>query len=548
MVRDVAAYRLNAWACPRGSAKSTILGTEVPLFLLVTRQNFSILLILAKQKMVEKRLGRMMEQLEENPYIQQDFGVLKPKRGGKMWNHSILQLTNGSELTGMPVEGKMLGERPDMVLIDDAEHDKALSSDPNPAYLREAFDRLLQGTLYPMLRRGSCLGWIGTLLDARSFLWKFVHSREQRIVRYWNRRNLAAITDTGKSIWEEYWPTSHLEMLRDSMDDEYWQTHFMNNPGQGRAGLLKIDPVFCTYEVDPETEWWQGNPLVSESTLVSNRPVIQEGDGVEVDSRYEAEICKRPLGETVGAMHRVVLVDFGFSVKTGADYSCAHVVGYENNEKFRSTIWSLDLWLGRLPTSQVIQKVWEYARKWQVRMIAAEAVAQQQQIVEQIQELVEKQAGDWRPIVLPLKYKVGGREVKKEDRIAALGWWFDRFRVKLPVQRRHTWPYRELFLEINRFSLPRAGTPHDDAVDTLSMFPYTMGGSTPRTGPAEPGEKKLDAIEQIKRGELVSEAGIPYISMLDPGEIPVEALRKIRREQQEKQAQEQGDKVIWMPA
>lgn len=550
IVRDMAKYRLNAWACPRGSAKSVILGTEVPLLLLLTRPNFEILLILAKESMIQRRVGKLMLQMETNPFILEDFGLMKPPRGSRIWNHSILQLENGAALVGMPVEGKLLGERPDLILNDDPEHDKAMSQDPNPVYLREAFERLLYGVLMPMLRRGSRIGWIGTLLDARSFLYKFQHGNEPYVTKLWNRRNLAILTPEGKSLWPARWSLRDIKDLEESMPDEYFQTHFMNRPGTGRGGILKIHPQFCLYSVEPEVNWVDSEeePLHCASELVTHRALrIGDQDGMGDDEiSYEMEEVRRPFGEVVRTMRKTITVDFGFSMKSSADYSVIHVLGYENGDLFTDTLWSLDLWMGHVKISKLIPLIWYYAKKWRVEVIACEAVAHQGQILEPIQEFVEKQREcewGWSPLVVPIKYPVG---IQKAGRIAALSWKFDRFRIKLPSQRRHTFPYRELYKEIELFDETMRGLAHDDAIDSLAMYQF-IGSGKPRTGPKEPGEEKVNIFQKIKEGELFDSMGIPYLAGVDPSCYPVEDLRKLMLERTERRNREEGS-VEWVTA
>ena len=55
MVHDCALYTRNLIAAPRGTAKSTLIGVELPLFVMLTRPYYRVAVALATDKMVEDR-------------------------------------------------------------------------------------------------------------------------------------------------------------------------------------------------------------------------------------------------------------------------------------------------------------------------------------------------------------------------------------------------------------------------------------------------------------------------------------------------------------
>lgn len=516
-VRDLAAYQLNAWAFPRGSGKSTVLGQEIPMLMALTRTNFDELLILAKEKMVQKRFSRFMFQFEENKFITSDFGGMKPPRGAKVWNHHLMQFMNGSSMMGMPVEGKMLGERPDLILPDDPEHDKAMVTNPNPSLLLEAFERLLFGTLMPMMREGSCLGWIGTLLDMRSFLYYVMHSNDPKF-NYWNRRVLAGMDEDGSSIWPERWSAEDLQELRKMWGEDYFQTHMQNRPGGRSKAVLKMHQEFCQYTVEDEDDAFGVKPFESRAKLVTMRPTVRDP---EHNDEYSSERTERPYGEVVGSMYRMMTVDFAFTTGRRSDFSCCHVMGFENSSVFKDTLWSLDMWLGKRSPAEFIQVVLAMAAKWKVRLIAVEAVGIQQQLVDQIAAGVDipGYSSNWKPQVVALRFP---SNLDKGQRIAGLEWRFNKFRVKLPAHRRDAWPYRELYRQIENFTVDLKRLTHDDAIDTLAMHQFV--GRPRAGGMGDPGEPDMSPVAHLKRGEFTDKAGIPYICGLSPEEVPLEDL------------------------
>ena len=119
MVFDLGSHGRNAQAAPRGSAKSTVIGLEVPLLLAITRPHYEMTLGLATDRLVEERFDKLIQQFVENELILQDFGEMKPPRGRKIWNHHQLSLMNGAIIKGLSVMGKKRGGRPRLFILDD---------------------------------------------------------------------------------------------------------------------------------------------------------------------------------------------------------------------------------------------------------------------------------------------------------------------------------------------------------------------------------------------------------------------------------------------
>lgn len=534
-IRDLAAYQLNAWAFPRGSGKSTVLGKEIPMLFALTRPNYDILMILAKETFVVKRLSSFMLALTDTKYIADDFGSVRMNTGGRMWTQHLLHLANGSTITGMPVEGKMLGERPDIILPDDPEHDKGAGAIEAPGKMIAAMEHLLLGILMPMLRVGSCLGWIGTLLSRRSFLYHIMHSRDPQY-QFWNRRILAGLKADGSSLWPERWSTGELARLRIMWTEEQFQAQMQNKPGLGNAALLKINPKYHLYHVSNEDDVFGVNPLVSGAKLHTVRPVSsvsESGEREVVDHEYV-----RSYGETVSRMDRIMLVDFAYTVSSKSDYSCIQVVGYENNETHKDILYSLDLWLGKKTSAKLVPIILTMAAKWKVRLIVVEAISIQQMLVEQVSaglDLLAKTPG-WMPKVMPLRYPPN---FPKAHRIAGLEWRFTKNRIALPGDRRDVWPYKMLFTQIENFTLDLSRLPVDDAIDTLAMFQFV--GKSRNQGDNVPNVDVLnsDPAAAMRQGRVRDDFGIPVGSRLPVDAWPMDDLMAVSN-----QTREDGS-IVW---
>ncbi|KKK88637.1 hypothetical protein LCGC14_2741110, partial [marine sediment metagenome] len=112
LVYDLGSHGRNCMAAPRGSAKSTVIGIEVPLLLALTRPHYEMSLGLATDKLVEERFDKLIQQFTQNELILQDFGEIRPPRGRSIWNHHYLSLNNGAIIKGLSVMGKKRGGRP----------------------------------------------------------------------------------------------------------------------------------------------------------------------------------------------------------------------------------------------------------------------------------------------------------------------------------------------------------------------------------------------------------------------------------------------------
>lgn len=168
-IRDIAMHQLCAFAAPRYSAKSVVIGTELPILKVLPNHFYRVLLMLSKDEYVEERLEYIQYQLEENPLILDDFGCVKPEKGKATWNKHYMILNNRASIRGASVEGKVRGQHPDLLILDDVEQDLIQLADIDK-FLGK-LENLLFVVACPMLDAGSKMAWVGTLDHLRSFLY-----------------------------------------------------------------------------------------------------------------------------------------------------------------------------------------------------------------------------------------------------------------------------------------------------------------------------------------------------------------------------------------
>jgi len=508
-----ARYRRNAVGAHRGSAKSTIITEEFSLMNLLTKPASKTMMILSTLDKVEDRFDKLMFQLLQNERIREDFGVLRPGKGAGIWNRHHLRLANRASLKGFSVTSEGLrGERPHLVIVDDPECDARGGS--NIDRMVSDFEILLFKIILPMLRRkiNAQIFWIGTPLSKKMFLWKVIHGEDSRLrPSLWNRRMYPIVDDNGTIFWPSEHTPEDIERLREEYGN-YFMSEMMCNPGSEVDHPMTIDPIYNQYDL-VHGEYTAG-PLTSDAKIRwSNRG----RDGSREDHEDSAALV-------FGNMTRIITVDYAYTMRSTSDYSVVHVLGLDR----KNALWSLALWVGRIKATDLVQRIWDLGRLWQVRFIGIENIGLQAQLVEEMRDFVGRQidleGNLWVPRVLPVKYPYG---LGKAQRLQSLEWRVRRGLLKLPGWLRDDTHYRHLYRQIEGFSpgLKDGGLEHDDAMDTMAMYQFVLKGApsrdiAPDKGPESP-------LEQLRHGKLFHESGLPNIQAVDLDELPKEFYNKI---------------------
>ena len=465
-VADLAQHGRNALAAPRGTAKSTVIGAEIPIFLALTRPYFPISLCLPTDKLVESRFDIIINQLTQNSLIIEDFGVQKPQRGNAIWNHHLISLNCGSKIEGFSVLGRKRGARPQLFLLDDPENDPDSDSQTSAQLVLEKFEKMLFRQIIPMLEQGSAIFWVGTLINRRSFLYRAICMDDSRF-QYWNRVLLEAIKynsgGKGKTsvLWDEKWPADVLDARRKEIGDAAFHAEYLNDPVSETERVLVIKPRRNEYTVEESV----GSEIsYLDDPFHSNAQVVWHSRVSETDS-YEEQ--RQPFNDWVNSLFRITAVDYATGLNQFNDYSCIATMGFDT----RNILWLLDLWQGRTVQSVLTQKIYQQARKWQVKAIGVEAVAMQVWFADAVRMYVEQQEAVWKPRVLDVKYPHG---VTKADRIVGLEPRFAQGNIKYPAHLKEKYPWSHLYSQTRDFTLDLALLPFDDAIDTVSMSQYIV--------------------------------------------------------------------------
>jgi hypothetical protein len=551
LIRDIGRHSQNICQWPRRSGKSTVLTLGLSLFLALTRERFEVLILSSGDRKAGKLLDRIIKQLQTNPLVIADFGDQKCTRAEGVWNRHDISLRNGSRVASMSWDSKQLlgegGGSDSLIIVDDIEGDQRAK---DPAAVREKIDDRLSGTIEPMLEAGTAICFIGTLLSRSSYAHYIatVPKAEDPKWGFWNRVTLSAewIDDkTGERrlLWPEKWPADVLDAQRLRMRDGPYAAHFLNKPGADDVALFRLDERYHFWRVErpdrpPESDgakrFRDAFPGSSPPPLDADRPhpcldpdpltsVLRVCwslrpkalDGRDVEMAEEA-------GPHFGRMFRMLTVDFAPTMSSQSDYSGVLCTGFDGG----NAAWLLDLWLGKVPEEELIQRVYSMAAKWRVGAVVAEDVGRQATLRERIRTrmLAGAEAGEWA-------FAVGGTKylgAAKEDRIASLEWRFSSDKVYYPAGMRGDLMWNQLLEQTRLFDRSMALLPHDDAIDMFAMTHFSPERAVGALKGDVQGE--MTALDHVRRGEVVDKKnGTQWGLAIEPTPELARNLREIRR-------------------
>ena len=533
-IRDMATYARNVYVFPRAFAKTT-LHKEFSLLMLMTRPFYSILLIKSQEEYAAQDMEALRTQLKRNPRINDDFSSVIgegfcPKRGDLPWGSVRFHTTIGSKMLGRSIMANLLGQRPNVWIADDCEFDDTMRI--SPALLTENLRRCLKNVLVPMLDPGKTGLMLGTLLSRKTLLYDMACSSitEDPGLAYWNRVFLPAKMDD-ELIWPEKFSQASLDQKLEELGPEAFAAQVMNDPGTDSSRPLDMHPTLGRFTIDNVPEMHEEMPLLSTADMVSWLPVVHS-DG----SAMDVQEVRRPFGDTVKGMYRVLLVDPIRKPGPKSDFACLIVLGVEaNGTLYKDTYWTLDLHLERLDEPALLEKIWDMGFKWRCDLIGIEALSVQHTIAERVKgDFGERFAQKgWMPRVFPITYK--GALKDKGSRISGLSWRFAQFRMKVFRPQVPQTQWTEFEFQINNFTRDLRLLRFDDVVDTMAMIQFVLKPAAGWYAPKVDLAPRDQDMEDLKAGKKKNrDVGTPIVAAYNSDEIPREVrwanrLRRMKR-------------------
>ncbi|RMH78278.1 MAG: hypothetical protein D6681_20290 [Calditrichaeota bacterium] len=540
MIRVLSTSKATLLACPRGFAKSTIVAEELPLMMLLTRPGSRIYIVKSTEGFIRESFDRLRMQLEENPYILEDFGRQRPPRGSGLWDFRRLRLNNRSFLSGTPIEGKARGGRAHWLILDDVEHDPSQSTDRRS--LTRAFTSKMSRIYLPMRKRGCKITMICTLLERDTFSYHCMTTRDDpRFANpIWVRRVYVGEDKSGRSTWQAAYPDEFLAEQKTLMGPSAYAAEYMNNPGAAEDLLFQLGEG-CQYTIlgpDNEPVYRLDEPFSPELRVRYHRTLTN----VLTDGEPVLEPAEEPLGPLLTSQARFITVDYAPTHTPESDFSAIGVYGYDRSD---GALWLWDGWVGRASDPEIMRRIWTLARRWDVRFIAIEGVGLQMSFVNAVtrerQRLLDE--GLVLPRVLPLKYS--SRQAK-EDRIGALEWRFAGGLMRLPVYRRYAnRSIQEFCYQVEHFSKSMRSLPHDDALDTMAMAQEVLGARGTR-GLVAPLEARQNLIDLYRAGQrYVPGTDIKILEAIPFEQLPPDVLQTAVAEHARDRQEEIQDRLAW---
>lgn len=512
-IYDCEAHARNLIGAPRGFAKSIVIGTELPLFLMLTRPYIRIVLCMATDKLVEGRFDNIMNQLTKNDNIVNDFGIQKPKRGDAIWNRRHIQMVNGSRMEGFSVTGRKRGARPDIFILDDPEYDPETDSEEAATMMKQKFETFLFHQVLPMLETHASIVWVGTMIGRRSFLYHAVSGDDPRF-DFWNKKVYESCIfdeknprkiDTSKGLlWEGKWTAKELELRLKLLGRAAFMAEYQNKPVSAEERVLKIHDLKNEYTITHfDKEKWDSDPLryVGPITYYTLSPTSRKW-----------EMQEKSAKELYEGMFKIITFDPARGLGPHHDFSCIMVMGIDSE----NCVWVLDMWMGRAKESTLLNHIYKLGIKWRPRVLGIESVAMQIQLHGSMKILLEeRKATGWNPAVVPVDYRIGNKRKSKAERISTLEWRFDAGKIKYPAHMSEVPPVKHLYDQTKDFTYDMAMLRYDDAIDAVAMVHYVLHGQGARNFPTE---REPTTADRIRAGELTI-AGVPRLSGMNSDEL-----------------------------
>lgn len=187
----------KAIAAPRGHAKSTSFTFKDTMHSALYGYKHYTIILSDSTEQAEGFLGDIKTELEENPYIREDFGDLI----GKVWKSSVILLSTDIKVEAIGSGKKIRGRRhrhwrPDLLVLDDVENDENVNTPEQRRKLANWFNKAVSqcGDTY------TDIVYIGTLLHYDSLLAKVMNNSAYDSVKY---RGVISFAKN-QSLWDAW--------------------------------------------------------------------------------------------------------------------------------------------------------------------------------------------------------------------------------------------------------------------------------------------------------------------------------------------------------
>lgn len=396
-----------AWSCPRGHGKSAYLSNIFPVHQVVFKKRHYILIVSETEKMAQKFVEWVADQLKFNAKLREDYGdILSPKKNQNESDNLEGFITNNnvkvqSASIGKQLRGARHGAfRPDLVILDDLESAK----NTNTKELRDKNLHWFNSVIVPIgdVTRTSYI-YMGTLVHGQGLLPDVLKRSD-----YDGKIYSAIVSDpTHPEMWE------HVEnKLRDTDNPNRLQEaelYYMENKDKMDEGVRTLWSERFTYFDLINTKVNVGSRAFASEYL--NKPSDDESSIFKQD--YFMYFDDKDLYQGNKKMHLDIygFWDIAIGKNSRSDYNAIVIIGRDNRT---GVIYVLDTFAEKIPMHEALKVAYKMILKWRPKMFGVETVQAQYDMYRQLKEMLYK-GGIYNSRLLP--YNPRGR---KEDRIEQL--------------------------------------------------------------------------------------------------------------------------------
>lgn len=302
---------------PRGFSKTTIAGQAVPLYNIVYQELPFLFYLSETATHARMQATNVRRELDDNPRLKADFGVLKPKMSDEQkWAEHFFETTTGfavgTQGRGGQVRGmNHRGQRPRSIILDDVEDPDSVTEAEQRSKTRRWFYADVMPALPPLDKTAS-LVVLGTILHKDALLAHLEKDRDFTVVR------LGAMDKHGEPLWPAY------------MSKEEYQKKRLQFQERGLLHLFHME-----YD----------NRIVETDASPFQERFFQYGEAPPLEKLRVSVYC-----------------DPAISPKRTADEAVIAVAGIEEGT---GRIWKLDEWakIGATPRD-IIDTFFTLRRRW----------------------------------------------------------------------------------------------------------------------------------------------------------------------------------------
>lgn len=268
--------------------------------------------------------------------------------------------------------------------------------------------------------------------------------------------------------------------------NEFWSNEKLKMPHHGRIEYWSIDNPYFS-----RAEWerlrLEYHPLIFKREFMASFDALagKELSGDWLHYYTQGELDKMMVNGTFDG-NVFVAVDPAISLADSADRFAICAIGVTRD---RTQAYLLDLWAGRIPFPDQVDKINQWYQKWRPWGIAIESTAYQAALVQQVQRL------EGMPPVMALMTKG-----KKSERILAMAPLFRTSRIKISKDQ------VDFIGEWVDYDSTKKN-PHDDCLDAVEMGIRAAGILLPGHPPPDEGTILQGAADTAEMwGELAVKA------------------------------------------